>query len=62
MLEALRATLDNTTRATQIFYETPHRIVEALEDIVAIFGAEHPIAIGRELTKMHEEMLRGTVA
>ena len=45
---------------TQIFYETPHRIVEALGDIVSVFGGEHRVALGREITKLHEEFLRGT--
>ncbi|MES2393096.1 MAG: 16S rRNA (cytidine(1402)-2'-O)-methyltransferase [Acidobacteriota bacterium] len=62
VLEALRATLSADTNATQIFYETPHRIVEALHDIVATFGSTHRIAIGRELTKLHEEILRGPAA
>ncbi len=47
--------------ATQIFYETPHRIAEALADVEAVFGPAHPIALARELTKLHEEFLRGTV-
>jgi 16S rRNA (cytidine1402-2'-O)-methyltransferase len=45
---------------TLIFYEAPHRIREALEDIVAVLGPERPMVIARELTKMHEEFLRGT--
>jgi 16S rRNA (cytidine1402-2'-O)-methyltransferase len=45
---------------TAIFYETPHRILDALTDIVAIFGPTQPIALARELTKLHEEFLRGT--
>lgn len=48
--------------ATHIFYEAPHRILDALADLEAVFGAEQPIVIARELTKMHEEFLRGTVA
>lgn len=47
--------------ATHIFYETPHRILEALENIAAVFGAAQRIVIARELTKLHEEFLRGTV-
>ena len=42
-----------------VFYETPHRILEALEDVAAVLG-ERPIVLTRELTKMHEEFLRGT--
>ncbi len=47
---------------TQIFYETPHRIAEALADVDFVFGDTHRIALARELTKLHEEFLRGTVA
>jgi 16S rRNA (cytidine1402-2'-O)-methyltransferase len=45
--------------ATLIFYETPHRIVEALGDIERVLG-ERPVVVARELTKVHEEFLRGT--
>jgi 16S rRNA (cytidine1402-2'-O)-methyltransferase len=44
---------------TQIFYETPHRIVEALEDVVEVLGARRHVVIAREVTKLHEEFLRG---
>jgi 16S rRNA (cytidine1402-2'-O)-methyltransferase len=44
-----------------VFYETPHRIVEALQDITAALG-ERPVVLTRELTKLHEEFLRGTAA
>jgi 16S rRNA (cytidine1402-2'-O)-methyltransferase len=47
---------------THIFYETPHRILGALADIVAVFGPTQRIALARELTKLHEEFLRGTAA
>jgi 16S rRNA (cytidine1402-2'-O)-methyltransferase len=46
--------------ATLIFYETPHRILDALEDIEAVMGAHRPVVAARELTKLHEEFLRGT--
>src|SRR5579863_9230603 len=46
---------------TLIFYETPHRILEALEDVTAVMGAR-PVVVARELTKLHEEFLRGTAA
>lgn len=55
----LRATATNTT---QIFYETPHRILEALADIAATFGPAHRLVLAREITKLHEEFLRGTAA
>jgi 16S rRNA (cytidine1402-2'-O)-methyltransferase len=62
-LESLAATLACTNAAsTHIFYETPHRILDALADIAAAFGPYHTITIARELTKLHEEFLRGTAA
>lgn len=47
---------------TQIFYETPHRVVDALADVEAVFGGSHRIALAREITKLHEEFLRGAVS
>jgi 16S rRNA (cytidine1402-2'-O)-methyltransferase len=44
---------------TLVFYEAPHRILETLEDIAAVMRAR-PVVIARELTKLHEEFLRGT--
>lgn len=44
---------------TLVFYEAPHRILETLDDISQIMGTR-PIVVARELTKMHEEFLRGT--
>jgi 16S rRNA (cytidine1402-2'-O)-methyltransferase len=44
---------------TMVFYETPHRIVKALEDIKEVLG-DVRVVIARELTKIHEEFLRGT--
>jgi len=49
------------SEATLVFYETPHRIVESLEDIAAVLG-RRPVVLARELTKLHEEFLRGTAA
>ena len=46
---------------TLIFYEAPHRILEALEDIEAVLGPR-PVVVARELTKIHEEFLRGTAS
>jgi 16S rRNA (cytidine1402-2'-O)-methyltransferase len=61
---ARRSTLESLpgAPATHIFYETPHRILAALADIVAILGPTQPIALARELTKLHEEVLRGPAA
>ena len=47
--------------ATLIFYEAPHRILEALEAIEQVLGSR-PVVVARELTKIHEEFLRGTAA
>jgi len=47
---------------TEIFYETPHRILEALADVEAVFGGAERVVLARELTKLHEEFLRGAVA
>ncbi len=49
-----------SSQSTQIFYEAPHRILEALQDLNEVLGPSRPIAIARELTKLHEEFLRGT--
>jgi 16S rRNA (cytidine1402-2'-O)-methyltransferase len=46
-------------KATVIFYETPHRILESLDDAATILP-DRPMVLARELTKMHEEFLRGT--
>ena len=48
-------------QATLIFYEAPHRILETLEAIELALG-ERPVVVARELTKIHEEYLRGTAA
>jgi len=47
------------SRGTEIFYEAPHRISETLEDVAAILGPERRVVVARELTKIHEEFLRG---
>jgi 16S rRNA (cytidine1402-2'-O)-methyltransferase len=54
LLESLRE-----EEATLVFYEAPHRIVESLSDIAGVLG-EREIVVARELTKLHEEVLRGT--
>ncbi len=47
---------------TVILYESPHKLIDTLEDFAKILGEDHPIALARELSKMHEEVFRGTVA
>jgi len=44
---------------TQIFYEAPHRLLEAMREVVEVLGAERHVVIAREVTKLHEEFLRG---
>jgi len=53
---------DAASLYTHIFYETPHRVTDALADVAHIFGPSHRIVLARELTKLHEEFLRGTVS
>jgi 16S rRNA (cytidine1402-2'-O)-methyltransferase len=47
---------------THVFYEAPHRILDTLADVEAVFGASQHVVIARELTKLHEEFLRGAVS
>jgi 16S rRNA (cytidine1402-2'-O)-methyltransferase len=53
-LEAIK-----TSPRTQVFYEAPHRIVEALADVCEVLGNARHVVIAREVTKLHEEFLRG---
>ena len=46
---------------TMIFYEAPHKLVNTLQDLAAAFGADRPISLCRELTKLHEEVVRTTL-
>ena len=55
------ANLANETR-TLVFYESSHRILASLSDMADVFGADRQAAIGRELTKTFETLLRGTLA
>ena len=48
--------------AVHIFYEAPHRILATLADVEAIFGPAQHVIVARELTKLHEEFLRGGVS
>jgi 16S rRNA (cytidine1402-2'-O)-methyltransferase len=44
---------------TQVFYEAPHRLLDTLQDVVVVLGAERHVVVAREVTKIHEEFLRG---
>jgi len=46
---------------TLVFFEAPHRIVETLEDMALMFGAERAACVARELTKVHESVYRGSL-
>jgi len=54
------SSLVNETR-TMIFYEAPHKLVNTLEDMAEVFGADRGISLCRELTKLHEEVIRTTL-
>jgi 16S rRNA (cytidine1402-2'-O)-methyltransferase len=56
-----RAALEavNNSPRTQAFYEAPHRVIEALEDVVEVLGPQRSVVVAREVTKLHEEFLRG---
>lgn len=47
---------------TMVFYESPHRVVKALQQFVEVFGEDRPVAVCREISKIHEEIVRGTLA
>ena len=49
-------------RRTIVFYETPHRIAESMDDLLDAFGANRPMALCRELTKDYEQIRRGPIA
>ena len=51
-----------TEKRTMIFYEAPHKLIPTLRDMQTYFGPERRIALCRELTKLHEEVLRMTLA
>ena len=46
---------------TMIFYESPHKLIKTLTQFMEYFGADRPISVSRELTKLYEETIRGTV-
>ena len=47
---------------TMVFYESPHRFLKALDEFVGVFGADRRASVSRELSKLHEETVRGTLA
>ncbi len=53
--------LETETRAI-VLYEAPHRLRKTLRDLETILGGDRPLVLGRELTKLHEEFWRGTIA
>ena len=55
-LEALK-----TEQRTMIFYEAPHKLLATLESMAEAFGSDRPISLCRELTKLHEEVVRTTL-
>ncbi|MGH9499228.1 MAG: 16S rRNA (cytidine(1402)-2'-O)-methyltransferase [Terriglobales bacterium] len=59
-----RALLESVRESprSQVFYEAPHRVKEALEDVVEVMGAARHVVVAREVTKLHEEFLRGRAA
>lgn len=46
---------------TLIFYESPHKLLKTLAQFSEFFGTERPVSVSREITKLHEETIRGTV-
>ena len=46
---------------TMVFYESPHRLLKTLDEFMAHFGADRPASVSRELTKMFEETVRGSL-
>lgn len=49
-------------RRTMVFYESPHRLVKALTQFAEFFGEERQASVSREISKVHEETVRGTLA
>ena len=61
-LEDLAKAASSESPSTLVFYEAPHRILETLGDLESVWGPALRVVVARELTKLHEEFLRGTVA
>ncbi|QDH12911.1 16S rRNA (cytidine(1402)-2'-O)-methyltransferase [Formicincola oecophyllae] len=60
--EQLKALEGAGFSSTVAWYESPQRLVGTLSDLAAVFGPDRPAAVGRELTKLHEETVRGTLS
>lgn len=50
-----------TEPRTMVFYESPYRLLKTLEQFVEAFGADRPASVAREISKLHEESVRGTL-
>ena len=57
-----RLTLLADEQRTIIFYESPHKLLKTLTQFAEFFGSDRPISVSREISKLHEETIRGTVA
>lgn len=49
-------------KRTMVFYESPHRLVKTLENLVEYFGGDRTASVSREISKLHEETVRGTLS
>lgn len=56
-----KARLEQVWGRTVVLYEAPHRLRETLQDLLEFYGPEHPVAVARELSKLHEEIWRGSL-
>ena len=59
-MKHLESLVDETR--TMIFYESPYRVVKCLEQFAEVFGEDRPVSVSREITKVFEQTVRGTVA
>ncbi|MCP5030184.1 MAG: 16S rRNA (cytidine(1402)-2'-O)-methyltransferase [Actinomycetia bacterium] len=59
---AIRLDAVGDEERTFIVYEAPHRLIKTLADLITVCGEERPAVVARELTKLHEELIRGSLA